>query len=169
LDASTNILDIDANHGYGPQPIPVERDSQIAELLESYVSAPEGERDDFRGRLGERHVSVLWAFAERMASLAVREGSAQPLRQSLLALALAGDRHDVREGIMILPLVYRSAELLGVEPAPLFAEAARMSDGVEMTEAIETFPARGPADRRLSAFDFVESTDADGFRYAATW
>jgi hypothetical protein len=169
VDASVNILEIDANHGYGPKRIPVERDSQIAKLLDDYVSAPQGERDDFRRGLNWRHAPVLGAFAERMASVAVREHSVQPLRQALLALALVGDRDDVREGIMILPLVYRSAELIGAEPAPLFAEAARMCDGAMMAKQIETFPARWPMDRQLSAFGYVESVDVDGFRYVLTW
>jgi hypothetical protein len=163
------ILELDANHGYGLEPIPVERDSQIARLLDDYASAPQAESHDFRERLGVRHAPVLRAFAERMASLAVRECSLRPLRVALLALALGGAADDVREAILILPLVYRSAELIGADAAALFAEAAAMCDEAFAAQEIEAFPRRNRQDRSLAEFGYVESADPDGFRYQRTW
>jgi len=166
---STDILETNLNRAYGREPIPVERDFEINELLDALEAASPEERADFCGRLGATHAPVLRAYAERMASFAVRERSVEPLRRALSALALGGFADDEREAIMILPLVYRSAELIDADPASLFAGVADPCDCAAVREEIEAFPGRSPEDRLLAAFGYVEGTDVDGFLYVRTW
>jgi hypothetical protein len=166
---STSILETRANHGYGPKPIPVERDFQINEFLDAIMAATPPERARLTTSLDASHAPVLRAFAERMASFAVRQGSAEPLRRGLLALALGGAADDEREMIMVLPLIYRSAELIDADPDSLFAEASNTVGRNTASEAIQDFPARTFEDRSLAAFGFIEGHDVDGFRYLRTW
>lgn len=166
---ATDILEIDANRGYGRKRIPVERDFEINQLYDEFAAATQAERDDFCSRLGPSHAAVLRAFAERMASFAVREGSVEPLRRALFALAVGGAADDAREAIMILPLIHRSAELIEAEPQALFASAGRPCTSGEFADEIKDFPNRDPHDRSLDAFGYVESADTDGFLYVRTW
>jgi hypothetical protein len=166
---SPSILETKANHGYGPKPIPIERDFEINEFLDAVIAASPEERADLIASLDALHAPVLRAFAERMASFAVRQRSSEPLRRGLLALALGGAADDEREMIMVLPLIYRSAQLIDADPDSLFGETSQALGGGTASELIRDFPARSVEDRSLTAFGFTEGRDADGFRYVRTW
>lgn len=152
------------NPGYLAKRIPDPLDSEIASLVDTAREA--GGWADLRARVGQEHESLFRLFAERMASEAVRLGNVEPLEQALIALAAGGLERDSREAMLIVPLVYRSAELLGEDPARLFEEVAALLGG-PTADTLRGFLQR--PDRSIGAMGYIESNDEDGFRYRRTW
>jgi hypothetical protein len=158
------VLELEHNRGYGPRPIPVDRDSEIDEVVRRGLTA--AGYAQLRAAVAPGHHAVLRAWAERMASFAVRQASAEPLAPALVALALGGLDDGSREALAVLPLVYRSAELVGEDPAGLFQRAAA-AVGETAAAELRRFLTRG--DRSIRSMGYVEDTDEDGFRYRRTW
>ncbi len=165
-ETDLEILDPRGNEGYGTDRLPNRRDLEIAGLITRVHGVSE-----FRAvshELSKDHATVLSAFAERMASLAVRERSASflwdCLRAEQLALRIAGDSRDT---LPVLSLAYRAAQLLGLDPEVEFAEAAY---GPESPVEFTTFCSRDADDRSLSSMGYIEDDDPDlGFRFSRVW
>jgi hypothetical protein len=106
---------------------------------------------------------VLWA------SLAVRETSLKALREGLsaeqLALAVVG---DYRDSLPVLSLLFRSAEILGAEPAVEFAAAAALASPPDNRSLLD-FLGRDEQDRSLASMGYIERHDDEGFRFERTW
>lgn len=110
IDASAlAILAVERNRGYGTWPLPHERDFAIARLVEQL--ARQRPTSPPRSLLEPEHGQVLTAFAERMASLAVRTRSRDTLRLGLVAAGLAYPVYEWREVTLVMPLLWRSAQL----------------------------------------------------------
>lgn len=165
LEDDLDRLEADRNPGYLPRPIPQPLDEEIRGLLAPVL---DGGWSDLRARVAPEHHSVLRVFAERMASLAVRRRDPGLLKLGLVALALAGLDSGSREALAIVPLVYRSAERLDVDPDGLFEEVARHV-GDAAAAQLRAFPQRGPHARSIGAMGYEEARDEDGFRYLRTW
>lgn len=150
------ILDPAANAGYLDWPLPSTRDTEIGELLATRP-APE---------LGESSGRVLLVFAERMAALAVRDRDPDTLRRGLRAAAVAAEvESDSRGVVLVLPTLWHSAGLLGLDRAAEFTAFADQTGG----ELVAGFAGRRPEDQTLECMGYVEVDDADGFRYQRTW
>src|SRR5262249_46769613 len=109
---TVHVLDPASNKGYLNRPIPVARDTEIRDLLAT--ASPQA----LATVLDQSHASVLQAFAERMAALAVRRHDPDVLRDGIRAVAAAFEvADDEREVLLVLPLLWRSAELLELDPA----------------------------------------------------
>lgn len=159
------ILDPSLNAGYLDNPLPTGRDADIIQLLKTTVS--DRSLEELAGDLSHRNVPVLVVFAERMASLAVRAHQVAALRAGLMAVSLCFSIGAGREAQMVLPLLWRSAELLGVDPMAEFSKARR--PGEAGGEILRQFSRRQPEDRAIKAMGYVEASDEDGFRYRRTW
>ena len=155
-------------NGYGRRPLPDPLDSVPQSVVQSYLAAPPEERE-FLSCLSSASCQVLAAYAEREASLAVRNQSPAVLRLSLLALGLSAlTSQDGRESVSVLSLPWRSAELLGLNPESTFEDvAALLPDSPR--RFIRAFAGRPAPDRTLDAFGYREAKDAGGFRYERTW
>lgn len=153
------LLDPANNEGYGDWPLPCARDEELGALMR--VLREPGELP-----AEARHVPVLLAFAERMAALARREASPDHLRIGLAAARLAGGIGDQRETLLVLPLLWRSADVLGLDAEAEFRTAARTGNGGEV---LLEFSDRGPEDRTVEAMGYVEVDDEFGFHYERTW
>lgn len=151
------------NPGYLARGIPDPLDPEIEALV---APALAGGWSELRSRILPEHHAVLRVFAERMAALAVRRGRLELLETALAALALGGLDTGSREALAIVPLVYRSAEILRHDPAALFESVAGRV-GETAAEALRAFSHR--ANRSISQMGYEESTDEDGFRYRRTW
>ncbi len=180
-------LDPSANAGYLHWPLPGPRDDEIRDLVAALVGAgpggagPGGAVAGGSGTAGGvaagspaaglsgEHATVLSAFAERMATLAVRQGATEPLTPGLhaaaVALAAADDRRDV---LPVLALLYRAAELTGADPRAAFAGAARDLPPA-IADPVLGFAARSHEDRSLDAMGYVERHDPTGFRFDRAW
>ncbi|MGW4461353.1 hypothetical protein [Micromonospora sp. NPDC004704] len=98
---------------YLRKPLPSARDDRITDLIETL-------RDEESVTLVAEAVAtvetVLSPYVQRVAALAVRSGKARYLHAGLRAAALMGVGDDPREVAVVLALLWRSAELLNLEP-----------------------------------------------------
>ena len=152
-------LDPADNEGYGSWPLPCERDHEIGAVVRMLTAS------NVEG-VGDRHGDVLRAFAERMATLARREMSREHLRVGLSAAGLACGLDDDREVLLILPLLWRSAKVMGLDANAEFRAVATGSDG---RKVLGDFASRRAKDKTLEVMGYVEVEDESGFRYERTW
>jgi hypothetical protein len=136
--------------------------------LESYFELNEEERKKLGKNVRRKHKFVFLAFAERMASLAIRAKSQEPLMLAMTAMFLQIGIGDVREDILILTLIYTAAHKLGLDPRSVFMGSARQF-GLNDTSGLEAFLTRSDEDKSLDSMGYVEGTDEDGFRFVRTW
>ncbi|HCN76762.1 MAG TPA: hypothetical protein DIT13_06160 [Verrucomicrobiales bacterium] len=155
-------------HGYGPRPIPHDLDGAVDRFIDAYLSATHEERRLLEC-LPTNAASVLLAFAERQATLAVRVKSKELLVRALIAVGLSAEiRADEREGMMILPLPWHSAQFLDYNPADVFKQAATVLPAVG-AQALVSFSQRSPDDQTLDCMGYRTGSDEGGFRYVRTW
>ena len=107
---------------------------------------------------------VLCAYAERMASLAVRRRDADLLVRAVVAVVIGGLDQNALEALMVMPLIENSARLLTVDLAGIFEQAAAVV-GHPGSVNLMVWLTRAPQDRTLAAMGFAEGSDDDGFRY----
>ena len=151
---------------YGRESLPSARDRQIRDALLSAIMSSTFE--ELERILPEGSDRTLRVFVERAASIAVRDRDQRELDAGLLAAALAltiaGDLRDV---LVVLPLLYRAAEKIGRDPALEF-EAAYKRFG-EHAVGLLNFAKRRPEAKRIQAMGYKEGEDDSGFRFIRTW
>jgi hypothetical protein len=156
-----DVLDPANNAGYGTWRLPAVRDTEIADRVEALLD----ERP--LPTLDPGQVAVLSTFAERMATLARRTRDAGRLRAGLDAMVLAHLGTADRDAVVPLALLWRSAEVLDLDPREAFVraeEAAGVRGG-----ALTRFAERSPEDRGIDAMGYLEVEDEFGFHYERTW
>jgi hypothetical protein len=156
-----SVLDPEENTGYLNWVLPSARDAEITRAVEWL-------RQSGRPRPTPAQRRVLLAFAERMASLARRESSPDRVRAGLTAAALTAEDggEETRDALLVLPLLWRSAEVLGLDAD---AEFRGVAADVGRGELVD-FAERPPADRAIDTMGYVEVDDEDlGFSYERTW
>jgi hypothetical protein len=168
VEATLQLLDSKQSNGYGNLPIPCAIDDEVHALVAHLVALDPAGRRDLLSRMTQRHGYALLAFAERMAALAVREVRPELVDIGLSAAAISADLVDFRDALMVLSLLYRSAEKLGLDPSAAFAKVESFGNQY-FDECIRRFPHRAEADRSIQAMGYVESEDQEGFRYQKTW
>ena len=161
-----DVLNSESNKGYLPQPIPIPRDDEIKKLLLETIN--EGFVARLRGALQEGHAAVLRAFAERMASLAVRLTDEQTLRLGLIALLLTWNGPDSRNTLLEFPLFYDAITRLGLA-GDQFVVALRPVLGDELIAPFASFLSRPEAAKTLQSMGYAVGADNDGFRYLRKW
>lgn len=123
------------------------------------------------GRLAARLAplveTVLVVYAQRMAVLTVRERDVRHLRSGLRAACLASAVDDRRDVIVVLGLLWRSAELLDRAPGDEFIAVADAAG--QYGEALRSFAARRPEHRSLAAMKYAERGVGDHFEYVSEW
>jgi hypothetical protein len=153
---------------YALGPIPSPLDGELADLLRRYRVSTKGGRERMSAQVDSAHSYGLLAFAERMAALAVRERSKEPIRDGLLAIAFEGFRIDEREDILVMSLLDHGARKIKANATELFDEAAKNAPP-EVARALREFAKRPAALRDIGTMGYRESDDGDGFRYVRTW
>lgn len=152
--------------GYGPRPIPHPLDDAVEALLRA-VRDDGASAAEVLGCINRRLASVLLAYAERSAALAVRRASLETLELALFALGLA-EPDDSREKLLVMPLPWRSAAMLGHDPRRTFERVAAELPKAGREDLLG-FTRRRAADQTLSSMGYIEGADHDGFRYHRTW
>jgi hypothetical protein len=161
-------LDVDQNNGYGPAPIPSPRDAEIEALLVIWQAFSSSERSKAASEITEGQRCTLVAFAERMATSAVRHKNPSRIYLGLLALGLDGWTSDWRDNYTVLCLHYDAARRLSVDPAYLFRNAGSLL-AEKVCRSFVGFLARTDADKALDAMGYRAGRDEDGFRYIRNW
>lgn len=161
------MLDLKFTEGYLKWSIPHERDGEIARIVDRF--ARDIEQGCPRAPLNGDQGQALAVFAERMASLAVRDRDPEYIRRGLLALGLAASvSYDVREEILVMSLLWRSAVLLGIDAAHLFTSIGAVLNG-RGGQQLASFAQRSPEHQSIEAMGYVVGSDDAGFRYRRTW
>ena len=128
--------------------------------------APRVADANFLASLDDPDLLDLGRYGLRHATVALREGSADRLRNALFAIALPGVvmPPDPRDWMVGAAVHYVVAQQLGVEPPALFDEVAdRLPAGV-MADLLRGFGAR--RDVTLTAFGWVLIETAEGPDFA---
>lgn len=143
-----------------PYPLPLE--VSLSEIWPKYRSLVSDEREILRNSLGTGDMMVLFVYAARMATLAVREKNSDFLFNGLLAISLGRNDLDYRDCATLRVLMVDAARRLNA--LHLFAEAARFA----LPEMHSFFENPDVEHRGLRSMCFVMTDDAqDGFRYRA--
>jgi hypothetical protein len=115
-------------------------------------------------RASARGKRVLTAFAERAATLAVRNTDRDLLILALVALVVAGFSNHEDDARVVMPLLERSAILIDSDPSRAFEEASVVIGFPASNVLVEWLSL--PLDHRtLASVRFVEERDEDGFQY----
>jgi len=154
--------------GWGASRMPNEIDDEITDVIKGYLELDDGEKRKVRESVERDQKFVFLAFAERMASLAIRLRSQEPLMIAMMAMFLQIGTGDVREDILRLTLIHAAAQKLGIDPRCVFLESARQF-GLDDTSGLEAFLKRSDEDKSLDSMGYVEGADEDGFRFVRTW
>jgi hypothetical protein len=161
-------VDQDAFRGYGPSRLPSRLDKEVSVYVDDLRRGGPRRIVEATERASERGRRVLRAYAERMASLAVREVDPDLLVRALIALTIGGLAQNERESMMVMSLIENSAKRLELDLESLFEQVSSMV-GHQGTAAFAIWLRRSQHDRSLSAMKFVESADEGGFRYKLEW
>lgn len=148
---------------YRREPLPSATDHLLSEALGDLLSADSPRRMQAVRSFSDPEHATLATFAERMAIHAVRTGSRRPIALGLAALALIKNPSDVRDYLVVLPLLHRSAVLVGANPQALFMEAATL-DQTEMAGAIRIYGERNSVPS-IEEMGYVEEGIGPTFRY----
>lgn len=165
LESILEKLASEYTHGYGLTPMPGPIDAEVEWLVNALEA---GEETGSPMGMNQTHGFVLLAYAERMASLAVREANGEILSKGMTALAIASRLVYIKEALPILSLMYNSAIKIGVDPTQLFSALA-LNESDELKPFVEYFPYRSVEDRSIQAMGYVEGEDEGGFLYVRTW
>lgn len=147
--------------GYGSRPLPDVLDFAVVRALSSERPSSDGSNTISHSKTAD---SVLEAFAERAASLAVRTKDDIWIRNGVAALCATSIASDRRESEIVLCLLYDAAIRLGLSPRAVFSEGLFLKRNL-----IESFLCRDEKDKSLSSMGYIAGADADGFRYLRTW
>jgi hypothetical protein len=150
---------------YLRKPMPSERDELITSLIEALgdTSAVEAAARSVVA-VGD---TVLGPYAERAAALAVRLALPRYLRAGLRAASLMATNEDPRDVAIVLSLLWRSAELLELDPVGEFNSVAGALG--PYGKPLASFAARPPEARTLRAMGYVEVGEGTQFRYQCRW
>jgi hypothetical protein len=156
-------------NGYKRQPIPNPLDERVGALVGAYEQATPDERQAMLKEMDE-NTSVgdaLNVYAQRMATFAVREGSADPIRSALIAIGLASPGVDYRYNVIATSLLFKSAEILGIAWEQLVEEVADLIPPSPL-ERFRDFPTWKVKNRRVEAMGYTPEGSGKDFQYRRT-
>lgn len=163
-NADLGVLDPNLNIGYLPKPIPQPRDHEIEDILAQHMAC--GSFARLCHSISRGNARVLHAFAERMATAAIRNNSPGQLNFGLIALLLGQAASDSRDGLTVFPLFLDAMTKLRLDPHEI-AESVRQAIGDRLTAPLVEFMKR--SDKSLQSMGYSEGADDDGFRYIRNW
>ncbi len=154
--------------GYLREPIPVDLDRDIDDLITTYLSSGAPTRIAIRDAVTPSWARKLAVYGERMAIASVRTGSEDRLFQGLVAAGLSIGNEDYREVVRVLAPIYRSAQHLEVDPQDLFTRAAETVGG-DLPTFFGDFPQRPDIDEILTVMGYKEQGSGEDFIYLPSW
>jgi len=154
--------------GYGPSKLPSPLDEDLGVFIDQIAAAGPIGVADVLSKVSDTGRQVLLAYAERMASLAVRRRDQGLLLRGIVALVVGGLDRNARESLMVMALVEDSAERIGADLEDTL-EAVSKIVGHPGTVNLVLWLTRKPEVRTLESMRYVAGADDDGFRYRLDW
>jgi len=140
-------------------------DETLWRLCELYRAASPEQRTFIRAQVGKPLANKLQAFAIRMMTLGVNDGSLEELRLGLVAHAIedlaAG---DVRDTLCMLAPIVHAARQIGADEVALFDEVAALA-GPAMAAVLRDYVRRPDGVPSLSSMGYQAVETVDGLRY----
>jgi hypothetical protein len=151
--------------GYLRFRIPHEYDAIVERVVAEYRAGSSTAKQEVVDEVSYRVAAVLSAYGERMAAVAIRTGSPEPLRRGLISMAMADGRLEAHvTNLSMLAAVNHSAGLLGTTLAALIDDVA--AEIPESTaDAFRAFIQRSERDKSLKSFFLDTAGEGDEFRY----
>lgn len=153
---------------YGPAPIPDPRDEEVEPFVDALIAGGPKRVAEVKSLLTIHGKRVLGAYAERMASAAVRTHDPALLNRALVALVVAGLDENDRDCLMTMAPIEDSARRLGVDLEELFERVSK-TVGHQGMVSLVSWLSRKPENRTLASMRFVAGEDSGGFRYRLDW
>jgi hypothetical protein len=152
---------------YLVQPFPTPLDEALDAVVAGFRALSGADRSLWKAALpfGQSDSQILLTYAVRMATQALREGSASCITNGLLAHLIEGERDDWRENVIVLTLLFDAAKKLGVEPLPLFDGAASLAPGDAAAETLQDFRKRKPEVLTIESMGYRTAMSSQGIRY----
>lgn len=157
------------NRGYVDVPIPSARDQELGAYLGELARGGPAAAAGAARLVGPAYTATFVAYAERMASLAVRLASVAPARLGVLAIGLCWSRAaDVRTAIPVLGVLFDGIRRAGGDPREIFREVAELGPP-DAAPVLRDFLGRVDLDEIAEEMGFSARQDRDGFRYRRNW
>ena len=151
---------------YYKQPIPSEIDKGINKILEEFAAFDQVDMKQIADGVSGDDARVLGFFAERMASLAVRENSIAHLKQGVVALLIYAQTEDPRDVVLVLSLLHDAGIKISGNPKQVFNEVSSVIGDAQL---LSGFLARSDEDKSINAMGYEESESSEGFLYTRNW
>jgi len=157
-------------NGYLAVRLPHELDDVVTSAVTAYRRAAPAARRDASEAVRPRAAGVLSAYGQRMAAMAVRTGSKEPLRNALVAMGLAQSRlDDPRDNLIVLAAVNHAADSVAgsVDEGALAALIDELADVLPAAAAatFRGFAARPAPAKSLPAMGLRGWGAREDFRY----
>ena len=100
--------------GYLGVRLPHELDDVMTSVVRDYLETPASARARVLEAIRPRSAAILSVYGQRMAAMAVRTASVDPIHRGVVAMGMA-DRmlDDARDNLIVLAAVSHSAEAVG--------------------------------------------------------
>ncbi|MDG4857027.1 hypothetical protein P8605_02435 [Streptomyces sp. T-3] len=152
-------------NGYLRTALPSELDTIVDSVVNEYRLAQPPARERTLNELGERSAGVLTVYGERMAAIAVRMESPEPLKRGLIGVGMGvGVLMEPYDTLISLAAINHSAQLLGTSLAGLTADLAQALPPAARS-VFEDFAARSDRDKSLHAMRLGTTGSGPTFRY----
>lgn len=151
---------------YYKQPIPSLIDDKINGIIASFVGYDNDQLMLIIKEVSGDNARIFGLFAERMASLAVRENDITRVRQGLLGLLIYSQTVDHRDVLLVLSLLYDATIKTSNDPKDIFEEVGSIFGKADF---LKNFLSRSEADKSIDAMGYEESKNGEGFIYKRTW
>lgn len=152
--------------GYAEWPIPSGIDKDIMTVIDWYQQADTALRFEFETVLTRRARKLLIIFAQRMASLAVRDKSDHYIFYGLIALAIDNHGYDRRYSQRAFELLHYVAWQISADASSLFKRCSAYACNPAKTTLEVMSDDTQPAS---IVGDFREIQRPDGIFYSAIW
>ena len=166
LNTFCNILRKAIDSEYFKQPIPSEIDDKINEILVMFCAYNQVQMKSIINGIVGDSARVLGLFAERMASLSVRENYILRVKQGLLGLIIYSSTVDPRDVLTVLSLLHDAANKITGNPKDIFKEVTSIYIDADF---LIDFLNRSDEDKSIDAMGYEESKCEEGFVYKRTW
>jgi len=152
---------------YYRQPMPSADDERLETMVESFMAATPGEREQFQARLSFEQRALFGIYGHRAATLSVRENSASRLLSGLVGAAIANYEIPEKRNVEVaLAIFHHCAHRLELDPAEIFVEASAFA-AEEIGGRMRAFGER--TDITLQKYGWREFTTPRGVRYRFDW
>ena len=150
---------------YHSHAIPSDIDNEISEAIKNFIK--EGNVFDEGKELESDAYKLLALYAERMASLAVRESNIDRVETGIVAISIIqhSEESDIRDSLLIVSILHDAVTKLGLDPANYFGKWGRFFKDDSL---LSDFLKRDKEDKSIQVMGYEESDDG-GFLYKRNW